>query len=68
MNMQLHLFDPLQEGWQPVFVDLTVAVQEGQHFGSCSVRPPHSGPDETLSRQIKRQFNLIPVHAKPSKY
>lgn len=44
---RLDLFDPLQQGGQPVLVDLTVAVQEGEDPGRGGVGPPHSGPDQT---------------------
>ena len=43
----LHLFDPLQQGGQPVLVDLAVAVQEGEDPGPRGVGPPHPGPDQT---------------------
>ena len=43
----LYLLDAVQQRGQPVLVDLTVAVQEGEDPGPGGVSPPHPGPDQT---------------------
>lgn len=44
-----HLFDPLQQREQPVLINLTVTVKEGQDSCLCHVCPSDSGPDQTCS-------------------
>lgn len=42
-----HLFDPVQQGLQPIPVHLTVAVKEGQSGALGNVSTPHPGTDQT---------------------
>ena len=42
-----HLFNPLQEWFQPVLIAFTMAVQESQHFTLSFICPSHTWPHKS---------------------
>lgn len=54
-----YLFDSLDHGLQPVCVDLTVTVQEGEDGGRGRWRPSDTRPDQTWSTPTHVHSKII---------